>query len=223
MKLSPLILCLLTSSSLLFSQEIPNDLATSLSKSVKKTDSEIYPSLNKGFFYLKSGASSGVLSSDPAILLGVGYRSKLFGSFIHKKLKNNFAFDVNFQSTEKKYYKYRAIEMYLPKLNGLYFFNPKGEKSLYLGTGFAITISDPAYIVAEKDALDQNIFKGQIFPSNDVFLGTSYTFILGYDLSLHKKYMNCFQIEWNMPMDSFQNDYDYSNHWTINLSYLLGF
>lgn len=180
--------------------------------------------LNKGYFYFKTGATSGVMQTDPSILFGLGYRSKLFmlpSKYNNQDSNTAFAYDCNIQYSNKEYLRHSSIELYLPKLNILAFLTPSKEKSLFIGSGIFCAAIDPSFVTKNNNNTDHFIFHhGKHF-----FVGSGMSFIIGRENSIGNKFMNTLQLELNVPIETEETLYDFnpSTLWSINASYLIGY
>jgi hypothetical protein len=203
------------------SPEFRHSLKNALSK--QKLDSlfneEEKSTYNKGYIYLKAGATSGVDKTEPSPIGGIGYRTKLlnfenstsFFSFLP-----TYSYDVNIAASAKIYNRYtKALELYLPKFSTLFYTTPKLEKSFYFGYGFAFATMTP---------LVYNSLETGLIYHQQSFIGYSTSLIAGYTPTLHQKYLNSIDLELNLPtITTVENLQSYENNWTINLTYSLGF
>ncbi len=174
---------------------------------------------NKGYIYLRAGATSGVDKTETSPIGGIGYRTKLlnFGhSNSYLTFLPTFSYDINIGASTKTYTSNtRALELYLPKFSTLFYTTPKLEKSFFLGYGVALATMTPLIYHSKE--------RGVLYHSQS-FIGYSTSIIAGYTPTLHQKYLNSIDLELNLPtvttVESMQN---YQNNWTINLTYCLGF
>ena len=183
---------------------------------------------NKGYFYIKSGATSGVLYTEASPLIGLGYRSKLQNTKdsnsierAFRRIFSKYSFDCNVQASTKVYKDFAALELYLPKFSTLYYFTPEQPQSFFWGYGASFAIMTPmVYKYENPDTNEVEITYGE-----NTFVGFGTSVVAGYTPTLHEKYLNSVQLELNLPVQSmFENDFKfYGNNWTLNLTYCIGY
>jgi len=174
---------------------------------------------NKGYIYLRAGATSGVDKTETSPIGGIGYRTKLLNFDQSKTIFSflpTYSYDINIGASTKSYNTYsRALELYLPKFSTLFYTTPKLEKSFFFGYGIAIATMTPLIYHSEQTGV---LYHPQSF------IGYSTSLIAGYTPTLHQKYLNSIDLELNIPtLTRVQYLQSYENNWTINLTYCLGF
>lgn len=172
--------------------------------------------LNKGFIYLKLGASSGPFESDVLLSEGFGYRTKLF-----KEISG--AIDINIaQIYHKEHPRYFSSEIYLPKVSYQYYLTPLNRQSFFLGIGYSFAMLYPSYYVYTLK--EEEMPKPEFYDAPSV--SGCYLLYLGYDLALHSKFLNTLQLELNIPQQSLvegTEDLNPLTYTTLNLSYCIGY